>query len=63
MSSSHQQVILSSSRRVPMEDFYDEYRQELFEELMVQYELEQERQAELRRAEEEGQLEEEEEVY
>ena len=46
-----------------MEDFYDEYRQELFEELMVQYELEQERQAELRRAEEEGQLEEEEEVY
>jgi hypothetical protein len=46
-----------------MEDFYDEYRQELFEEMMVQYELEQERQAELRRAEEEGQLEEEEEVY
>jgi hypothetical protein len=46
-----------------MEDFYDEYRQELFEEMMVQFELEQERQAELRRAEEEGQLEEEEEVY
>lgn len=45
-----------------MEDFYDEYRQELFEEMMVQYELEQERQAELRRAEEEGQLEEDEEV-
>jgi len=31
--------------------------------MMVQFELEQERQAELRRAEEEGQLEEEEEVY
>ena len=46
-----------------MEDFYDEYRQELFEEMMVQFELEQERQAELRRAEEEGQLEEEEEIY
>jgi hypothetical protein len=43
-----------------MEDFYDEYRQELFEEMMVQFELDQQRQAELRRAEEE--LEEDEEV-
>jgi len=44
-----------------MEDFYDEYRNELFEELMHQYELQQEREEILRRAEEE-QLEEEEEV-
>ena len=44
-----------------MEDFYDEYRQELFEEMMVQFELEQERQELLRRAEEE--LEEEEEAF
>jgi hypothetical protein len=40
-----------------MEDFQDDYRQELFEELMVQYELEQERQELLRRAEEEEELE------
>lgn len=44
-----------------MEDFYDEYRNELFEELMYQYELQQERDEILRRAEEE-QLEEDEEV-
>lgn len=44
-----------------MEDFTDEYRNELFEELMYQYELQQEREEILRRAEEE-QLEEDEEV-
>jgi hypothetical protein len=33
--------------------FYDEYRNELFEELMVQYEIQQERQELLRRVEEE----------
>jgi hypothetical protein len=44
-----------------MEGFYDEYQSELFEELMVQYELQQERQEVLRRMEEE-QFEEDEEV-
>jgi hypothetical protein len=44
-----------------MEGFYDEYQSELFEELMVQYELQQERQEVLRRIEEE-QFEEDEEV-
>ena len=43
-----------------MEGFYDEYQSELFEELMYQYELQQEREDILRRAEEE--LEEDEEV-
>jgi hypothetical protein len=33
--------------------FYDEYQNELFEELMVQYEIQQERQELLRRVEEE----------
>lgn len=41
--------------------FYDEYQNELFEELMVQYDIQQERQELLRRiAEEEELLEEEE---
>lgn len=43
-----------------MEGFYDEYQSELFEELMYQYELQQQREDILRRAEEE--LEEDEEV-
>lgn len=45
-----------------MEDFYDEYRMELFDELMVAYETQQERQEVLRRMAEEEQLEEDEEV-
>lgn len=45
-----------------MEDFYDEYRMELFDELVVAYETQQERQEVLRRLAEEEQLEEEEEV-
>jgi hypothetical protein len=45
-----------------MEDFYDEFRQELFEDLMVAYETQQERQEVLRRMAEEEQLEEDEEV-
>ena len=43
-----------------MEGFYDEYQSELFEELMVQYELQQQRQELLRRRAEEETLEEEE---
>lgn len=45
-----------------MEDFYDEYRNELFEELIYQYELQQERDEILRRKAEEEELEEDEEV-
>ncbi len=42
-----------------VEGFYDEWQQELFEELMVQYEIGQERQELMRRMEEEEALEEE----
>lgn len=42
-----------------MEGFYDEWQQELFEELMVQYEIGQERQELMRRITEEEALEEE----
>ena len=46
-----------------MEGFQDDYRQELFEELMVQWEIEQERHEILRRSEDEEQLHEEEEAF
>lgn len=45
-----------------MEDFYDEYRQELFEDLMVAYETQQERQDILRRLAEEEENEEDDET-
>ena len=45
-----------------MEDCYDEYRMELFDELMVAYVTHQERQEVHRRVAEEEQLEEDEEI-